>query len=147
MGFSSLGVSPPLPVTLQGSILSRAWLPVRTLSRRLLLRVFDRQRNWLDSLEPASPFEVCHLVVVPWDLRMERLWVTPRSGSAVASRLHLLFESSHPLPELPGSAVSVTASSRSDPSGFIPVFRQDFPGRCVFQAPKSVPGGTFDGFS
>jgi hypothetical protein len=30
---------------------------------------------------------------------------------------------------------------------FVPVFRQGFPGRCVIQAPKSVPGGTFDGFS
>jgi hypothetical protein len=76
------GLDPPATATLMGFVLPRGFPlhdgdrpsgpsshglcpPARKLDRQLPSRVFDRRRGWLDSLEPATPCEVCHLVDPP----------------------------------------------------------------------------------
>jgi len=67
----------------------------------------------LGSLEPAALHEVGHLVDIPPSSRTGRPGVAPRRPSTVAGPGWLLCGSPAPLPELGGSAVSVTAPSRS----------------------------------
>jgi hypothetical protein len=79
---SGSGLDPPTTATLMGFLLPRGFplhdgdrpsgpsshglrLPARRLDRQLPSRVFDRRSGWLDSLEPATPCEVCHLIDPP----------------------------------------------------------------------------------
>ena len=85
--------------TLLGFYLPRVCLPLQQrlprnltshgLSRRLRLRRMPSrdslQRDRLNSLESANPFEVCHLLGYPASSRARFLWVTPLGPSRVTT--------------------------------------------------------------
>jgi hypothetical protein len=85
--FSSLGASPSPSATFPGPSSHGLRSPVRTLGRRMPLRVLSRRSGWLDSLEPASLSEVCHLLVDPGSSRVLQFWVAPRVPTSVTSVL------------------------------------------------------------
>jgi hypothetical protein len=61
-----------------------------------------QRKGWLDSLEPAAPFEVHHLFDNPSLCESSGPWITPRRPWMLPSRGDSSTGLEPPLPELPG---------------------------------------------